>query len=953
MRTYYLLNCNEQTIDLPLELQSTGFEPDSVFNLYFLDHAKEQDYSNMLELLLLPFPYPALSRLYSLTIKLKNIPHATGHAVTFLSALGAQVRCASATDSIAGKIGTMETVITSDLPLELIDQRVADAYADRTSDLSRYIDPTGYSEATHTSDHRFLGRFITGRRYVHDVQAFNDKSVTPSGLEVTLRKSSDGRLVLEVPSEIIEYISDKYRCKDRGLAHFYAALTTDTEFSSLSISFLDPNESIVRLTFLVHGSWQDNPTVFDVISNYLGRQRVNFRIVYLRSLRLSMKLRIELVCDISRTEYMMYSQDTLRKLLLVWLRAELASLRGDSEAAKGIIDLAISPVYGYPKSLKCLGEGKLFTLHDIVYLRKQADDRTLRWAVSKMFGREMPLAQHAVIASLASLIEANRCDAAHVRDILASNGIVTDDSLVSSPLEDGKEIQFLTVHSGKTTYLVLGRKWDLIGVCFDNTAPPQFIPNFLQRFHENQGSLSESRLLELCKTLLGSMHYQFPTEEEFNAFGEIEESVFRDTARTRFGKLRGAYIREKYEMDEFPIRGNQQLGRCVGTYLDNFLHLPPGRRLSVLDIGPAAGALTSLFIVQEFARRDLLHRLDLTLMDVSQEVLDACLSGDFEIPHEMEEEYMVGVTVEKYKSVLSKSHVLCEDISTVGNGGGRYDVVVSGFTHHHMNNRARERACRKMAAVAKESGFVGVVDEWMTYVQYLEYLMNHVGDGIPVAQESFMPSVHEHSKLLERAGVLMQFKKPYEHYYCFWGLKQRDLGGQMDLPESAIGESRVMAAVENVGNALAQKLADEFGRVHGQLDGMSASLLEMANGLRESASREEIGEILEFLRQIEENSLTRSELQRFALGVDELAALVKSKHDDVFEAFRALAREIKQKKVVDTQLKFTLSAIIVALETKIDLKTLTERLDNMLDSASMAVYQRFLEVAQLTRKVSA
>jgi hypothetical protein len=101
----------------------------------------------------------------------------------------------------------------------------------------------------------------------------------------------------------------------------------------------------------------------------------------------------------------------------------------------------------------------------------------------------------------------------------------------------------------------------------------------------------------------------------------------------------------------------------------------------------------------------------------------------------------------------------------------RFDFVVSGFTHHHLNSQARKLASKKMCAITKEGGFIGLVDETMTYVQYLEYRINHLLDKVQPAVESFLKDVNEHAKLFEDEGVVIRSKEQQDRFYYFSGIK--------------------------------------------------------------------------------------------------------------------------------------------------------------------------------------
>ena len=177
MQTYMLVSCNTSSIELPLDLSNIGFDPESVYHLYFLDHAKELDDANVLELSVLPFDWTDIDNLYSLTIRLKNVPHATAHAVEVLYRHDIDIKTSSATDSIAGKRGSLDTVVCSPvLDLEKIDKIFEEAYAANASDIRNFVDPTGFETG--------LGTTVEGR-YLGGLSL--DRNTLPTGI-ILLRK---------------------------------------------------------------------------------------------------------------------------------------------------------------------------------------------------------------------------------------------------------------------------------------------------------------------------------------------------------------------------------------------------------------------------------------------------------------------------------------------------------------------------------------------------------------------------------------------------------------------------------------------------------------------------------------------------------------------------------------------------------------------------------------------
>jgi hypothetical protein len=89
-----------------------------------------------------------------------------------------------------------------------------------------------------------------------------------------------------------------------------------------------------------------------------------------------------------------------------------------------------------------------------------------------------------------------------------------------------------------------------------------------------------------------------------------------------------------------------------------------------------------------------------------------------------------------------------------------------------MNRAMKVGACRAMLDLAKSNGFVGVVDESLTYKQYLLYRVGHSTDPVPVATESYFQSAAEHAELFDdRYRLHHKTERGNNKYYAFWGVK--------------------------------------------------------------------------------------------------------------------------------------------------------------------------------------
>src|SRR6266545_62423 len=720
MQTYMLISCKISSVELPLDLANIGFEPDSLYCLYFLDHAKEQDDANVLELSVIPFVWTDIAQIYSLTIRLKNVPHATAHAVEVLYSNNIDIKITSATDSIAGKKGSLETIVCSpNLGLEQIDALFCEAYEQNRNHIRDFVEPTGYETGLGTTEEgRYIGRFIVGTKFLKNAEEFYSKVVTDGKARL---KKSDGKLILELPtdfaSNMVSYLNEKYgKPKDALLSDYSAALTVNTSFNNLSISFLNPNEAIVQINMIVY----DRKGVFNAISDFLGRKQVNFRIVQLKNIEIGKRMKIELKCDIGACDYQLYSLRTLRRTLLIDLQAVLEDQPGGS--AEYLIDLQVNSLYGYPKKLRNFGERDLFDLIEVFYLKSGQ-------VVHRLIGPdestdEMVEIDTAKIAEIWTRTEDEAAFENELKTYFLEQGAYKVKPTFLTTVSD-TQFKHVQIKVDTRSYWLHLNKHNALALVFDNVPPVNLAPKFFDANLLRRGDNVKKKVFDvLCRELLHGLSYNFPTQAEFSGFGQKPAALFADRSEERFTALGPIYIQEKYNVDEFPVKGNHFLSLALRSYLQDCT-LPATGNLTLLDIGPGAGALTTLFAIRELSSLGLLEKvpLSITLLDISKGVLQCCKSGNVLIPEELRDEYFAGFDLDLFRKILRQSETVEADITTVFLTQ-KYDVILSGFAFHHMNNESRRTASHRMYELAKPGGFIGLVDESMSYPQYLEYLMN-------------------------------------------------------------------------------------------------------------------------------------------------------------------------------------------------------------------------------------
>ncbi|HRY91280.1 MAG TPA: hypothetical protein P5229_02980, partial [Candidatus Gracilibacteria bacterium] len=100
------------------------------------------------------------------------------------------------------------------------------------------------------------------------------------------------------------------------------------------------------------------------------------------------------------------------------------------------------------------------------------------------------------------------------------------------------------------------------------------------------------------------------------------------------------YICEKYFEDKWVSEGNNQLALQLESYINDHLDILKQKdRITLLDIGPCGGAITTLFALRALNKFGLLSKVELALLDIVPNVLEATLLGKFTVPDELISEY--------------------------------------------------------------------------------------------------------------------------------------------------------------------------------------------------------------------------------------------------------------------------------------------------------------------------
>ncbi len=273
------------------------------------------------------------------------------------------------------------------------------------------------------------------------------------------------------------------------------------------------------------------------------------------------------------------------------------------------------------------------------------------------------------------------------------------------------------------------------------------------------------------------------SEKELKKRLFLPRKYFVETAKQRFNMLDYEYIKRKSTEEVFPIVGNAQIFLETARFIVARRNkLEQQKKIKIVDIGAAGGAITSLFTLKAFYDYGLLGKVELHLVDVAEDALKATKEGNFLIPAREFASY--GFTAYPnlafLKQTLSEAVIHVAEATSLPPGLGNADVVVSGFTHHHMNLADKKNACLEIVRITKKGGFIGITDESLGYKDYARWFLNHEhetngnGETVPIAYESFL-EMKEHIKLfrgmIRVVGEYPKSRNQREHY-TFCGVKR-------------------------------------------------------------------------------------------------------------------------------------------------------------------------------------
>jgi hypothetical protein len=715
---------------------------------------------NLRDLVLLPCSPDEIDRLYCITLGIQNAPGATAAGTHLMREFGLSLKYEHAYDSLSGDIGSKTCAVVfqpGKSPKDFDDFVAAQVTEGRQgAHLIRKANTQQVDvHASYSSDlHVYFGLYAQVRRFLSA-----GAQVKPIE-RVTIQRSPD--TIGKAPPSMAMRLTDAQRSRvERHLAAAYGdehrlegrfvQVACDTDFEALSFSFLDPDDILCRLSLQFGGDTDE----VRAIVNWLGDRGVDFRQYQIVENEREAGYDFDLICDLAQTDLYLFERATLRELLYSELEHQL-NLRLEG------------------------GAGKLFSLDvtyqpDTISLYNEFTERDRFHLLAMLFiddsGQIVKAWPQPVDEQVISGEITKACPVG-----------VGQTPTPPVPLPQSSR-RFATFCRHATEPLT-------VAAVYNNRAPERFDLHFGHFCQQPLPAEGEELLTQAIRRhLFRGLKYALLPREKFESLGELDREAFRRENDERFSSLGWNYIVEKWERDKFAFRGNVALADMLGDFLKGEpevrrrLISRGSGRVRILDIGPGVGALTTaLALRRNTVLWDNLERIDLVFLDAAQGVLDLNqdASGYRGVPRQLLEDLQLSREgdLERFVGLLQRAAHLCCDVSNSAalkalkekERLDAFDILYSGFCHHHMNRAMKASSCQAMIELAKKSAFIGVVDESLTYKQYLLYRTGHSLDRVAVATESYFQSVSEHAKLFgDRFQLKDSRPRASNKFYAFWG----------------------------------------------------------------------------------------------------------------------------------------------------------------------------------------
>jgi len=262
------------------------------------------------------------------------------------------------------------------------------------------------------------------------------------------------------------------------------------------------------------------------------------------------------------------------------------------------------------------------------------------------------------------------------------------------------------------------------------------------------------------------------SKEEFESLPYLDRKIYQETAKKRFSSL-DTHLDKNHIDWKIRVWANDDLAFCLRDYINkNFKYLNSLKEIKIIELGSSLGAITTLFTLRELNRFNLLKRTKIWLLDIHKQGLIETKKLKFNLPLIMKEgKFGKDFNTNLLKIKLKSANIIGADILKLPQNLPQFNIVLSGFVHHHLNLFDKELACKEMERITKKDGFIGVGDLFFTYDKFISWLKKHKkernkqGKRIPYAVESFIP-IATHNSFFQHSRL--QSKSLKSCYYIFY-----------------------------------------------------------------------------------------------------------------------------------------------------------------------------------------
>lgn len=266
------------------------------------------------------------------------------------------------------------------------------------------------------------------------------------------------------------------------------------------------------------------------------------------------------------------------------------------------------------------------------------------------------------------------------------------------------------------------------------------------------------------------------SKKEFDSLLFFNRKSYEETAKKRFSRL-DSHIDENHVDWQMRVQSNADCASLLGQcFKNNLFQFNKKERIKLIELGSSLGAITTLFALREINRFGFIDKVDVWLLDIYRKGLNDTKKLKFNVDLILSDgrfgsDYDKKLMKEKLKS----ASIIKANILKLPPKLPQFDILLSGFTHHHLNIYDKKIACLEMEKIARKGAIINVGDLFFDYLNFIKWLRKHVNEKnknnekVPYAIESFIP-MKAHINLFEKSDFLFHVSK--ECYYCFCLVKK-------------------------------------------------------------------------------------------------------------------------------------------------------------------------------------